>query len=78
MITVHRFELDAIAKHQNRCSGNALMAIPMGPVDPADAFKQRVQQSGRRLKTGASGRRDLLKSFGRQSRRGGIMRRRHQ
>ena len=34
----------------------------MAPVDPADAFKQRVQQLGRRLKTG-DGRRDLLKSF---------------
>ena len=56
-------ELDAIAKGRTSAAPVAApLGDPMAPVDPADAFKQRVQQLGRRLKTG-DGRRDLLKSF---------------
>ena len=56
-------ELDAIAKGRTSAAPVAApLGDPMATVDPADAFKQRVQQLGRRLKTG-DGRRNLLKSF---------------
>lgn len=53
-------ELDAIAK--GKTSAQVVAAPLCDPMEPADAFPQRVQQLGRRLKTG-DGRRDLLKSF---------------
>ena len=56
-------ELDAIA--QGKASAQLVaspLGDPMAPADPMDAFSQKVQQTGRKLRTG-DGRRDLLKSF---------------